>query len=123
MVTPSGLSPTCLESRVRHSFNVVNLLSRWWRREGGPLSTDDARFRALETHVQSLYDHVQQTTRELQQLRQDEARRAAEHSTMVDSLTRLYKRVSARIVRDAENGHAAPPAGESVAELRRRLGR
>lgn len=83
---------------------------------------DDARLVALETHVQALYDHARENTRELQQLRQDEARRAAEHSAMVDQLTRLYKRVSARIVRDAEasNGHSDT---DTTGALRRRLGR
>lgn len=84
---------------------------------------DDARVAALETHVQALYDHARQLGSELQTLRQDEARRAAEHSAMVDQLTRLYKRVSARIVRDAEasNGHA--PSDDTTGALRRRLGR
>ena len=83
---------------------------------------DDARVVALETHVQALYDHCRQLSSELQQLRQDEARRAAEHSAMVDQLTRLYKRVSARIVRDAEaqaNGHTTDDTGA----WRRRLGK
>lgn len=94
-----------------------------------------ARLTATETHTKALYDETAElraelrvAVRELQQLRQDEARRAAEHATMVDQLTRLYKRVSARIEREAQTedqraarnsvGHV-----ESVAELRRRLGR
>jgi hypothetical protein len=95
----------------------------------------EARLVALEQHARSLYDHAAEQRRELrelvselQQLRQDEARRAAEHATMVDQLTRLYKRVSSRIAREgqtaaaaAENGHTQ--SEESVMELRRRLGR
>lgn len=87
-------------------------------RHGAP---DDGRTKALETHVSALYDHVHQITRELQTLRQDEARRAAEHSAMVDQLTRLYKRVSARIVREAES--APQRNGETDLDFRRRIGR
>lgn len=106
----------------------MNGLSTLRRLLGGsaPASThtqgDEARTSALETHVQALYDHCRELTRELQQLRQDEARRAAEHSAMVDQLTRLYKRVSARIVRDAEasNGHTQ---ADDTGAWRRRLGK
>lgn len=83
---------------------------------------DEARVAALETHTKALYDHVRELTRELQQLRQDEARRAAEHATMVDQLTRLYKRVSARIAREEAVTHPSD-TGESVLALRSRLGR
>lgn len=105
----------------------MNGLSTLRRFLGGkpPASTntqgDEARTSALETHVQALYDHCRELTRELQQLRQDEARRAAEHSAMVDQLTRLYKRVSARIVRDAEAGNGA--TNDDTGAWRRRLGK
>lgn len=92
-----------------------------------------ARVEALETHSRALYDETRELrdelrglTRELQQLRQDEARRAAEHATMVDQLSRLYKRVSMRIEREAAAQLDLPNGAhreESVAELRRRLGR
>lgn len=110
----------------------MNFLSRLLTASGGAgrqpqhqPTRDDARLRALDTHVQALYDHVHQLTRELQTLRQDEARRAAEHSTMVDQLTRLYKRVSARILRDAEGNGVTHPSDsdDSTGAWRRRLGR
>lgn len=111
---------------------------RWLRTLVTPPSDSPetvARIVALEAHARALYDEAAQSRRELrellgelQQLRQDEARRAAEHATMVDQLTRLYKRVSSRIAREgqtaaaaAENGHTH--SEESVMELRRRLGR
>lgn len=89
----------------------------------------EARLVALETHIKALYDHVEQLQREnrelvrdFQALRQDEARREAEHATMVDRLARLYKRVATRITREEE-----PPTEESIEEsvldMRRRLGR
>ena len=84
----------------------------------------DARLRAVEAHIRALYDHAEQSTRELQQLRQDELRRTAEHSTMIDALTRLYKRVAQRILR--ENGAVSDPPvtrEETVMELQRRLGK
>lgn len=79
-----------------------------------------ARLAAIETHIKALYDHARENAHGLQQLRQDEARRAAEHATMVDQLSRLYKRVSARIMREP-NGTEPDPL--STGELRRRLGR
>lgn len=53
-------------------------------------------------------------------LEKAEALRAAEHAQMVDRLERLYKRITARIARDAE-----PPSEttESPLSLRRRLQR
>lgn len=87
-------------------------------------STDQARLQALETHIKALYDEAQQQRRQLTLFADDEARRAAEHATMVDQLSRLYRRVSARIARE---GQSPAPNGahpeESVMELRRRLGR
>lgn len=107
----------------------MNVLSRLWAALGGAgpqprhlPERDDARLAALETHVSALYDHCRENTRELQQLRQDEARRAAEHSAMVDQLTRLYKRVSARIVRDAE-AQANGATTDDTGAWRRRLGK
>lgn len=70
------------------------------------------RVLALETHVKALYDHIKL-------LESDEVKRAAEHATMVDQLSRLYKRVSARIAR----ADVTAPEGESVLNLRQRLGR
>lgn len=78
----------------------------------------NARLTAVETHIKALYDHSAETARELQQLRRDEARRAAEHATMVDALDRLYKRVSARIARQDDKAEE-----ESTYDLRKRLGR
>jgi len=64
-------------------------------------------------------------------LERSEHIRAAEHADMVDRLDRLYKRISARIARDTtpeagtnprpDLGTRAP--GESVLELRKKLGR
>lgn len=70
------------------------------------------RVEALETHVKALYDHVTE-------LRREEAQRAAEHATMVDQLTRLYKRVSARIAREPQPEATQP--FESVLDMRRRI--
>lgn len=81
-----------------------------------------ARIDALETHIKALYDHVRELTHEIQQTRQDDARRAAEHATMLDALSRLYKRISARIARE-DGGMAPAPDEESVLAMRRRLGR
>lgn len=88
----------------------------------------EARLTGLDTHIRALYDRDAETRaelramqRELQQLREDEVRRAAEHATMVDQLSRLYKRVSARIEREHQTTDSRN--GESVAEMRRRLGR
>jgi hypothetical protein len=50
----------------------------------------------------------------------NEATRAAEHATMLDQLSRLYKRVAMRIARDSGE---TPTTGESVLSLRSRLGR
>lgn len=112
----------------------MNALSTLARLLGGSRAQhpDDGRTAALETHVRALYDHVEQLRRDAhalerghQQLRQDEARRAAEHAAMVDQLNRLYRRMAARIAREAEHP-LTPPSdsdGESVAAFKRRLGR
>lgn len=91
---------------------------------------DEARVSAIETHVTALYDELRQQRAELRalhgtmvQLQTDEARRAAEHATMVDALQRLYKRVSARIAREEMKHHDETPESESTLALRKRLGR
>jgi hypothetical protein len=105
----------------------MKVLSTLWRALGGARNDTPpnlARVMALETHVKALYDLGKENARELQQLRQSEALRAAEHATMVDQLSRLYKRQAARIARAEGNGKALPePAEESVMDFRRRLGR
>lgn len=75
------------------------------------------RLGALEAHVKVLYEAVQQTAGELQTLRQEDTRRAAEHAAMLDSLNRLYRRVSARIGREV----GAAPAEESTKAMIDRL--
>lgn len=50
-----------------------------------------------------------------------ELERQAEHAAMLDSLSRLYKRVSARIAREQPPGDT--PSGESTLTLRSRLRR
>lgn len=82
---------------------------------------EESRLAAIELHIKTLYDLGRENVRELQQLRQEEVRRAAEHAAMVDQLTRLYKRVSARITREPNGTEPADPL--STGELRRRLGR
>ena len=52
-----------------------------------------------------------------------EAQRSLEHVAAVDQLDRLAKRITARITRAAEKEQVAEPDGESVASLKRRLGR
>jgi hypothetical protein len=64
-----------------------------------------ARLAALETRVHTLAAQ--------------EAARAGEHAAMVDRLDRLYKRISARMVR--ENNGATPAPEESPLALRQRL--
>jgi hypothetical protein len=104
----------------------MKVLSTVVRLLGGSRDTTPpnlARVLTLETHVKVLYDLVKENARELQQLRQGEALRAAEHATMVDQLTRLYKRQAARIARSEGNGGAPAQQEESVMDFRRRLGR
>lgn len=94
----------------------------------------EARLRAVEAHIAALHDEAAEARREareltsqLQQLRQDELRRQAEHTGVVDQLNRLYRRMAARVAREAElNGKALThpsDSEESVAAMKRRLGR
>ena len=52
-----------------------------------------------------------------------EAQRSLEHVAAVDQLDRLAKRITARIIRAAEKEPATEPETESVASLKKRLGR
>ena len=112
------------------AFTWARILSamRFWRAQPLP---DAEKLSALETHVRVLIEEsatqraeLRELTRELQQLRQDELRRSAEHTGVVDQLNRLYRRMSARVAREAEqNARDHTNDEESVAALRKRLGR
>lgn len=69
-------------------------------------------------------DTVGPRVRELEErltaLERAETTRAAEHAAQLDQLSRLYKRVAQRIVRE---GNDTPPDTESVMSMRKRLGR
>jgi hypothetical protein len=82
-----------------------------------------ARLAAIETHIKALYDGLKENAHELQELRRNEATRAAEHAAALDAITRVYKRLSARISRENEPPLTEEAVEESVLDMRRRLGR
>lgn len=58
---------------------------------------------------------------DVKRLKSESVEREAEHAAQLDKLSRLYKRVAQRIAQDGAQERASD--GESVLELRRRLGR
>lgn len=96
------------------------LITRWLRRQPTVAATEHeasalwGRQRVLSLTLDALTERVEA-------LEHAAAVREAEHAAAMDSLNRLYRRVAARIAR--ESPVSTGEKGESVLELKTRLGR
>lgn len=98
------------------STMLKRALQRWLSVPLDGSATQDlwGRQDALSITVTALAERIAECER-------GEALRMAEHAAALDSMTRLYKRVSARMAREHIGQGDEPANGESPLALRRRL--
>lgn len=103
--------------QVRHRLTVLRrLLARWLT-----VPLDGQRVQDLWGRQEALSHALDALRERVSLVEHADAVRAAEHAAALDSMARLYKRVSARIARESLPNGSTQPKEESPLDLRRRL--